>query len=461
MPIAVECACGKAFEAADELAGKLVRCPGCGLPVEVTGRHVPPPKPEPKSKAKILETPVAVTEPVEVPCACGRRFTAPPHFVGKMVRCPGCGLPVEVTGPEVIPEVEDIEVVEEEDEEPGGIFKLKEEELPLAPTLGDATALKGTLGQIPFGEPASALALSAASRWSLAAQGDSIHVLDMKNFKKLFRFREHDAPVTCVAISLDTRFALSADKRGRLYYWRIDNGDVVQELAGHRSSIRALAFSPDGRRAVSGGANGVLMLWDLSSGEEMELDGGPGEPTIRAVAFSPDGKQVLAGGDEGHVTLWNARSGKRLYRLKGTDDDIESVAFAEGGALAAAAALTRRRPGVIAYQWTLHNGKRVPTFTLPSEKISEPTCVHLTPSGHRLLVGSHKWERVLVGPMDEEVYQNVQFFCLEIWSIDAGRRLQSYDDVGAPIERLTVSPESARALGSLTAGWLSLWGLPY
>jgi len=35
MPIKVQCACGKAFAAKDELAGKTVKCPGCQKPLKI------------------------------------------------------------------------------------------------------------------------------------------------------------------------------------------------------------------------------------------------------------------------------------------------------------------------------------------------------------------------------------------------------------------------------------------
>jgi hypothetical protein len=37
MPIKVQCACGKAFAAKDELAGKTVKCPGCQKPLKIAG----------------------------------------------------------------------------------------------------------------------------------------------------------------------------------------------------------------------------------------------------------------------------------------------------------------------------------------------------------------------------------------------------------------------------------------
>lgn len=37
MPIAIKCKCGKALSVKDELAGKAIKCPGCGQPVRVPG----------------------------------------------------------------------------------------------------------------------------------------------------------------------------------------------------------------------------------------------------------------------------------------------------------------------------------------------------------------------------------------------------------------------------------------
>ena len=41
MPIKVQCACGKAFAAKDELAGKTVKCPGCQKPLKIPGGAAP------------------------------------------------------------------------------------------------------------------------------------------------------------------------------------------------------------------------------------------------------------------------------------------------------------------------------------------------------------------------------------------------------------------------------------
>jgi len=41
MPIKVQCSCGKAFAAKDELAGKTVKCPACQKPLKIPGGAAP------------------------------------------------------------------------------------------------------------------------------------------------------------------------------------------------------------------------------------------------------------------------------------------------------------------------------------------------------------------------------------------------------------------------------------
>ncbi|HEY2413950.1 MAG TPA: hypothetical protein VGI40_17005, partial [Pirellulaceae bacterium] len=41
MAIKVQCSCGKAFAAKDELAGKTVKCPGCQKPLKIPGGTAP------------------------------------------------------------------------------------------------------------------------------------------------------------------------------------------------------------------------------------------------------------------------------------------------------------------------------------------------------------------------------------------------------------------------------------
>src|SRR5438067_12590152 len=90
MPITVSCSCGKQLRAKDESAGKKIRCPGCGSVLSV-----------PAAEEEILEeeAPPVPAKPIVVSCSCGKKLQVRAELAGKAVKCPGCGKSIKVPGP--------------------------------------------------------------------------------------------------------------------------------------------------------------------------------------------------------------------------------------------------------------------------------------------------------------------------------------------------------------------------
>jgi len=77
MPISFACKCGKRLAAKDGLAGKKIKCSGCGATVNVPSDAVAPPSvPQPAM--------------LSVSCSCGKRLKAKPESAGKRIKCPQC-----------------------------------------------------------------------------------------------------------------------------------------------------------------------------------------------------------------------------------------------------------------------------------------------------------------------------------------------------------------------------------
>ena len=94
MPIKVQCACGKAFAAKDELAGKTVKCPGCQKPLKIPASAAPVAKAAAKPAAG--KAPAAAKAPVAAPAPVDDLFDelglAPPTEGTRP--CPGCTEPL-------------------------------------------------------------------------------------------------------------------------------------------------------------------------------------------------------------------------------------------------------------------------------------------------------------------------------------------------------------------------------
>jgi hypothetical protein len=102
MPIKVQCACGKAFAAKDELAGKTVKCPSCQQPLKIApaaGNNKPAPAkapvkaPAPAVKAAATKTSAAPVAP-RVDDLFDEIGLAPP--VEGTHPCPGCSEPMPI-----------------------------------------------------------------------------------------------------------------------------------------------------------------------------------------------------------------------------------------------------------------------------------------------------------------------------------------------------------------------------
>ncbi len=137
------------------------------------------------------------------------------------------------------------------------------------------------------------------------------------------QFVGHSKELNCIAISSDSRFAVSGGRDNVLRYWQIDNGKELGSFPGFKGAIKACYLSSNGRNALAtDGA--TLQLIDLKKGQVVKQS-----PLTRswsaghAAAFSPDGRFVAAG-DSYSIRLWELKTGKELPKLE--DNEIQWTA---------------------------------------------------------------------------------------------------------------------------------------
>jgi len=139
------------------------------------------------------------------------------------------------------------------------------------------------------------------------------------------QFVGHSKELNCIAISGDSRFAISGGRDNMLRYWQIDNGKELGAFTGFKGAVKACHLSSNGRNALAtDGA--TLLLIDLKKDQVVKQTSLTRSwSSGQAAAFSPDGRFVAAG-DSYAIRLWELKTGKELPKLQ--DNEIQwSAAF--------------------------------------------------------------------------------------------------------------------------------------
>jgi len=127
-------------------------------------------------------------------------------------------------------------------------------------------------------------------------------------------FSSQTGPIYALAISPDSRSAVTTSTDSAAILWDIASGQEIRRFIGHKDAVASVAFSPDGRYLVTGGDDQTVRFWEVASGQELKRFS-VGEGMVWAVAFSPNGQNVAAVDYEEVLWVWEAESGETLLEI--------------------------------------------------------------------------------------------------------------------------------------------------
>jgi WD40 repeat protein len=450
MSIQAVCSCGKQYWVDDKLGGKRARCPACGQVMDV---------PNPTEAEE-----VAVEDDAPAPAADRLALTEepPPSKGGDLWDEPDRG--AKQTPPAR---------AAAEDDDSGAGYALTAESAMLQDRLpGQETGeirVAGELGNyylVDGDVVVSCVACSVDNEHILAGLEEQVHVLNLKTGKKAYCFEKHEDAVRCVAVSPDSRLALSGDEDGGLLLWDIAGRRALRWLEGHRRAVLSIAFAAHGLYAVSGGQDGTLRIWEVATGRQLARFEDRAEVT-RAV-FSPDGALILSGNGRGEVCLWDVARGGLLRELKGPAlGGITSVSFTADGtaALAAGARLVRAGPPPVS-KWDVARGRRLACFDEPTRNKTTIRCTAFSPDGNYLLAGGGYLSEVDYGGETRTMYTPVR-----LWSVEHGTLRRTFQGhmrgsirwtTGTPLATIhcvAIAPDGRRGFSGGDDSRVEVWGL--
>ncbi len=182
----------------------------------------------------------------------------------------------------------------------------------------------------------SALAYTPDGRYIVSAgYGDfSVRLWDPLTLRLIQSIRTENR-IRCLAVSSITNAFVTGDVYGKLGFWAIVNGRLVQsaEIANGPGPIHAIALSRNGAILAVGSFDRIVSIWDMRTRTlRGRMTTEPGAAS--AVALSPDGKLLATAGEGSWFTIWDSTWTKRrvlVVSKVNAKSTITALAFSANG----------------------------------------------------------------------------------------------------------------------------------
>ncbi|MBL8165773.1 MAG: TIR domain-containing protein [Anaerolineae bacterium] len=323
-------------------------------------------------------------------------------------------------------------------------------------------------------------------------------------------------PDADMAVSLDSRLALSVKADDSLELWELETGEVLHNWTfSEDERVRSVAFSPDGQRAsvtldgngplllldlqdyailntwteggyavtavftadssalLAGYGDGNLRLWDVDSFKLIREYTGYPDDTVYGVAISPDQKTVAAAIDSAGILLWDFANPGEARALEGHNDIVRSVEFSPDGTQ-----LISASNDATVRLWDVATGETLFQMVGHTDRVRRAI---FSPDGEHAFSASQdshiiEWDpktgqivRTYVGHVatvyavfnlpDNRLLTGSSDGTLRIWDTQNGAQIRSLEGHGDVVYAVAISPDGTRALSGSQDRSLLLWDL--
>ncbi|TBU52469.1 WD40-repeat-containing domain protein [Dichomitus squalens] len=215
------------------------------------------------------------------------------------------------------------------------------------------------------------------------ASDGTLYLWNAQTYEEVRTLDKNTAVVTFVIFSPDGRLMATGGTESVCTIWetaKLEDGEPLNVLEGHRGMVCAAAFSPDNRRIITASDDGSSRIWNAETGEALVIlheHTGP----VWTVAFSPDGKRIASGSSDSTVKICDSFTGDRQLSLDGHDSMINAVEFSPNGKFIASAASDNT-----VRLWNASDGSSHTTYNEHNDNV---TSVMFSSDGSTLASGSH------------------------------------------------------------------------
>ena len=301
---------------------------------------------------------------------------------------------------------------------------------------------------------ASALAFAPDGKALAAADGGTIHLIDMETGRERFVDVGHTHGAGQGAITADGRTVITADAR-LMVLWDAQTGRELHRIPGPEDCHTVFQLAANGRTLVTcelshrTGKVQAVRLWDAATGKPLHaitFDPESARITSLSPAISPDGRTLALSSQDGQVTLLDASTGRELRTLPGNGASLFNVTFSPDGRTL----LTTDRDDVVHF-WNVADGRKERTFSIPKD------------SDVRRGQGGQGSEGLRRGysaqlPLDGRMLAvtNLRRTAIELYHLRTGRLLRKVDLLPGPVHPFVLSPDGRTLAYGLPEGSIRL-----
>ncbi len=275
----------------------------------------------------------------------------------------------------------------------------------------------------------STLAVTPDSRKAISGGYDTVvRVWDLQTGKGLYTIGGHERWINDLAVTPDNQLALSASGDRTLRVWEVESGEELYVLEGHGNEINGVAVTPDSQKAISASRDRTLKVWDLTTGTLLNTLTGHAK-SVNEVVITPDNRRVISASNDRTLKVWDVQTGELLRTLTGHADAVNLVAIAPENRLVSAS-----QDGTLIV-WDLNTGEALHTLT-----------------------GHQGWISDLAIAQNQAISASSDH-TLRVWDINSGEELYTLRGHQNRIHGLTAIPEQNLAISASYERFPQLWNL--
>jgi WD40 repeat protein len=283
------------------------------------------------------------------------------------------------------------------------------------------------------------VAVTPDSRFAISGSADeTLKVWDLETGVEVRTLKGHTARVYAVTVTPDSRFIISGSWDNTLKVWDLETGVEVRTLKGHTGHVNAVTVTPDSRFAISGAGDfmsvdNTLKVWDLETGVEVRtLEGHT--YSVKSVTVTPDSRFIISGSSDDTLKVWDLETGVEVRTLKGHTGYVNAVTVTSDSRFAISGSWDNTLK-----VWDLETGVEVRTLEGHTSSVNAVT---VTPDSRFAISGS-----------DDNT--------LKVWDLSTGAVIASFSDEG-PLYACAVAPDAKTVVAGGRTGqvhFLRLEGL--